>query len=162
MQLTKGTINRAQKLIRMGEWLERHASTIELSFDAIDKCHDMLIDWRDEPSESVINSAIGDLMTPLKALAPLRCELGHGTPWETSSDKYVTLHHPYACKDHRYETIIGPDDVEENPVTTRWSELTAIEKSAVNALVNHFATQQSPVREELLKRVNEARGHHGD
>ena len=164
MQLSKGTITRAQRLIRKGEWLERNAAVIEMAIEAIDQAHDQLIDRHDGilRDEDVIEMAIHNLMTPLKALQPLQCELGHGTPWEVDNDQTVTLFHPYACKDHRYEVIIGPDDVEDNPITTRWSELTAIEKSAINALVNHFASHQSPVRAELLKRVNDARDYHGN
>ena len=161
MQLLTATLYRTQRLIRMGEWLDRNGSAISLAFSVIDQAHDALID--SESTDSEVDSATLEIHVLLRALVPLMTELNHGTPWEVDRDlKAVTLHQPYACPDHRYQTVIGDDDKEDNPVTSRWKELSVTEKSAFNALINHVASHSDPVRAELLSRINDARDYHGD
>ena len=99
---------RAQKLIRMGEWLERNEAAIVLAFDVLDEAHDKLCDV-DEPSDlSELIDLVGhEQMQALQALRPMMMDLRWTSEWvsDWSADNTdVTLHRPYQkCK---HEVVI--------------------------------------------------------
>jgi len=107
-ELHQSTLYRTQRLIRMGEWLERNVHTLTLAFEALDSAHDQLIDQEeiDLPIEEVVDMVVSKQMTALQALMPLVRELNIGNVFEAELGQDVTLHHPNACKDHRYQVVI--------------------------------------------------------
>ena len=50
---------RVQKLIRMGEWLERNQDALVLAFEVINEAHDTLIDPPDDMPTSDIVEQVG-------------------------------------------------------------------------------------------------------
>lgn len=106
--LQPSTLYRTQRLIRMGEWLERNMHTITLAFEAIDSAHDQLME-HDETSlslEDVVDTVVMRQMSALQALMPLVRDINTGSLFEAEMGKDVTLHQPNACKEHRYEVVI--------------------------------------------------------
>ena len=107
-ELHQSTLYRTQRLIRMGEWLERNMHTVALAFQVLDRAHDQLIEREDSgfPIEDLVEDVIYKQMTALHALMPLVRELNMGYVFEAEVGKDVTLHHPNGCKTHRYEVVI--------------------------------------------------------
>ena len=106
-QLHQSTLYRTQRLIRMGEWLERNAATICLAFEVIDRAHDLTVD----PSEGMSHSDIVEevsckQLSALRALYPILREINGYSTWGAEMSNQVTLHHPNACEEHRYEVVI--------------------------------------------------------
>jgi len=115
-ELHQSTLYRTQRLIRMGEWLERNMHTLTLAFEALDSAHDQLIEHEeiDLPLEEVVDMVVTKQMSALQAFMPLVRELNIGTAFEAEMGKDVTLHHPLACKDHRYQVVIEASKPFEN------------------------------------------------
>ena len=107
-ELHQSTLYRTQRLIRMGEWLERNMHTITLAFEAMDSAHDQLMEHEeiDLPLDAVVDMVVTRQMSALQALMPLVREVNIGTAFEAEMGKDVTLHHPHACKEHRYQVVI--------------------------------------------------------
>ena len=106
-ELHPSTLYRTQRLIRMGEWLERNAATICLAFEVIDRAHDLTVD----PSEGMSHSDIVEevsckQLSALRALYPILREINGYSTWGAEMSNQVTLHHPNACEEHRYEVVI--------------------------------------------------------
>ena len=114
--LHQSTLYRTQRLIRMGEWLERNMHTMTLAFEAMDSAHDQLIEHEeiDLPLEAVVEMVVTRQMSALKAFMPLVREINIGNVFEAEMGKDVTLHHPNACKDHRYQVVIEAPKPFEN------------------------------------------------
>jgi len=97
---------RVQRLIRMGEWLEKNRSILLTCFEALDKAHDAAIDASEdiaphEVLDQIITAQTHPLMAMSDTLIPLLRD-----DWGGERGKDVTLHHPYACEDRRYEVVI--------------------------------------------------------
>ena len=97
---------RVQRLIRMGEWLERNRAAIITAFDAIDDAHTMMID----PPEGMTDSDLLDIagskqLYPLQSLQVISAQLRHDI-WNVKRGTDVTLHHPFALPDKQYEVVI--------------------------------------------------------
>ena len=107
-ELHQSTLYRTQRLIRMGEWLERNMHTMTLAFEAMDSAHDQLMEHEeiDLPLEAVVDMVVARQMSALQALVPLVREINIGTAFEAEMGKDVTLHQPNACKEHRYQVVI--------------------------------------------------------
>ena len=91
---------RVQRLIRLGEWLEKNQDTLVLAFDVIDEAHDMLVDPLEGLSESeVIEMAGFKQLQALQSMQRLMMELRHNIPTKhVRRGVDVTIHHPYATK----------------------------------------------------------------
>ena len=99
---------RVQRLIRLGEWLERNQDALILAFEAINESHDTLIDPPEDMPCSDIVEQVG--FQQLQAVTTLRtivndlrfdvptCNVKRGTD--------VTLHHPFASGSKQYEVVI--------------------------------------------------------
>ena len=101
------TCYRVQRLIRMGEWLERNEAALVLAFDVLDDAHDKLCD----PDETLDPNELLDLvgheqMQALQALRPMMMELRTASDWDVKRGTDVTIRQPYACSKHRYEVVI--------------------------------------------------------
>ena len=107
-ELHQSTLYRTQRLIRMGEWLERNMHTMTLAFEAMDSAHDQLIEHEeiDLPLDEVVDMVVSKQMSALKAFMPLVREINIGNVFEAEMGEDVTLHHPNACKEHRYQVVI--------------------------------------------------------
>ena len=107
-ELHQSTLYRTQRLIRMGEWLERNMHTMTLAFEAMDSAHDQLIEHEeiDLPLEAVVDMVVTRQMSALQAFMPLVREVNIGNVFEAEMGEDVTLHHPNACKKHRYQVVI--------------------------------------------------------
>ena len=114
--LHQSTLYRTQRLIRMGEWLERNMHTMTLAFEAMDSAHDQLMEHEeiDLPLEAVVDMVVTRQMSALQAFMPLVRELNIGNVFEAEMGEDVTLHYPNACKDHRYQVVIEAPKPFEN------------------------------------------------
>ena len=103
---------RVQRLIRMGEWLERNMDVLQLAIDSIDAAHDSLLDaagYSPDPicHAEVVSNVSTRMLTPVKILNNIRTDLGHGVATrDVQSGKDVTLYHPYASEGNRYEVVM--------------------------------------------------------
>jgi len=98
---------RVQRLIRMGEWLERNEAALVLAYDVLDDAHDKLCD----PDETLDPNELLDLvghqqMQALLALRPMMMELRMASDWDVKRGTDVTIRQPYACSKHKYEVVI--------------------------------------------------------
>ena len=95
---------RVQRLIRKGEWLERNGDALVAFFDALDTAHDQLLEAEDEEMTAY---AVGQMMSPIKALFHLTLELRHNSMCRgIERGRDVTIHHPYAAPGMEYEVVI--------------------------------------------------------
>ena len=107
-ELHQSTLYRTQRLIRMGEWLERNSAAICLAFEVIDRAHDSMMepDSEDKSANDILEIACAQQMSAIRALYPILGEINSYTDWGVEMGQDVTLHHPNNCKDHRYEVVI--------------------------------------------------------
>ena len=102
-----GTLYRVQRLIRMGEWLERNEAALVLAFDVLDDAHDKLCDPDETLSPNDLLDLVGcEQMQALQALRPMMMELRMAPDWGVKRGTDVTLYQPYACPEHRYQVVI--------------------------------------------------------
>ena len=105
--LHPSTLYRTQRLIRMGEWLERNAATICLAFEVMDRAHDLTFDPPEGMSHSDIVEQVSEQQTSaIRALYPILGEINGYRDWGVEMGQDVTLHQPNGCKDCRYEVVI--------------------------------------------------------
>ena len=99
---------RVQRLIRLGEWLERNMEALQLASEVIDEAHDMLLDSDDSvPAHEIVEMAGFKMMLPVQVLNRLRQDLQFNVPTrDVKRGKDVTLHHPYAFGENEYEVVI--------------------------------------------------------
>ena len=101
---------RVQRLIRMGEWLERNQAALQLAIEVIDEAHDLLIDG---PSDELalsdtIEMAASKMLNPVEMLKQIQQDLSFGVPTAgVRRGVDVTLCHPYASEEKRYEVVIA-------------------------------------------------------
>ena len=107
-ELHPATLYRTQRLIRMGEWLERNAATICLAFEVIDRANDKLIEHDDKEiaADDLMQMVASEQISAIRALYPILGEINTYNDWDVEMGQDVTLHQPNACKDHRYEVVI--------------------------------------------------------
>ena len=107
-ELSPATLYRTQRLIRMGEWLERNAATICLAFEVIDRANDKLIEHDDKEiaADDLMQMVASEQISAIRALYPILGEINTYNDWDVEMGQDVTLHQPNACKDHRYEVVI--------------------------------------------------------
>ena len=107
-ELHQSTLYRTQRLIRMGEWLERNAATICLAFEVMDRANDKLIDHDDKKiaADDLMQMVASEQISAIRALYPILSEINGYRDWGVEMGQDVTLHQPNACKEHRYEVVI--------------------------------------------------------
>ena len=97
---------RVQRLIRLGEWLERNEDALITAFDAIDDAHDLLID-SEIPAGELVEIVGFKQMNPIKSLSKMLSELRHDVPTRNvCRGGDVTIHHPFAASGKEYEVVI--------------------------------------------------------
>ena len=98
---------RVQRLIRLGEWLERNQDALVLAFDVMDEAHDTLVDMPEGMTADDAIEFVG--FKQMQALASMRRmvdELRHHVPGnDAARGGDVTIYQPYALKD-KYEVVI--------------------------------------------------------
>ena len=113
--LHQSTLYRTQRLIRMGEWLERNAATICLAFEVMDRAHDLTLDPPEGMSHSdIVEQVSSQQVSAIRALYPILGEINTYSDWGVEMGQDVTLHHPNACKDHKYQVVIEAPKPFEN------------------------------------------------
>ena len=114
--LHQTTLYRTQRLIRMGEWLERNAATICLAFEVMDRANDKLIEHDDKEiaADDLIQMVASEQISAIRALYPILGEINTYSDWGVEMGQDVTLHHPNACKDHKYQVVIEAPKPFEN------------------------------------------------
>ena len=106
---------RVQRLIRLGEWLERNEAALITAFDAIDEAHDLLID-SDMPDKELTDVVGFKQMAPIQSMSKIFAELRHDVPTRNVlRGRDVTLHHPYASPGKEYEVVIKAPQPEGVP-----------------------------------------------
>jgi len=103
--LHPATLYRTQRLIRMGEWLEEHSSTLIALIDGVDDPHTDSLDDTHGDVEERLEILQHRQMAPLSALLRLAGVLRR-KEWPAELGKDVTLHHPHACPKHQYQVVI--------------------------------------------------------
>ena len=96
---------RAQRLIRMGEWLEEHGDALICAFDLLDSAHDVLLDSDPDEAYTALELA-GAMMS-----APLRCQMQALTKlrvgnWDVKRGEDVTLYQEYAEEGKKYQVLL--------------------------------------------------------
>ena len=105
---------RAQRLIRMGEWLEENSDILIALIDGVDDAHTDSLDDTHGDVEERLQVLQMRQMAPLKALLRISGVLRRGE-WPAELGKDVTLHHPAACPVHRYEVLIKAPESRPEP-----------------------------------------------
>ena len=132
---------RVQRLIRLGEWLERNMDVLQLAIDSIDEAHDSLLEASGHAPDPICHADVVDtvgtrMFTPMQILNRLRAELGHGVATrDVQRGKDVTIHHPYAAPGREYEVVMEAPKPKNVPavVVTESKELTDDEKEQLTA-----------------------------
>ena len=100
---------RVQRLIRMGEWLERNEAALQLAIDTVDQAHDLLIDGPDDELalSDVVEMTAFKMLNAVQTLNQIRSDLAFDVPTkDVRRGRDVTLHHPYASDEaKRYEVV---------------------------------------------------------
>ena len=104
-ELHPATLYRTQRLIRMGEWLEEHSSTLIALIDGVDDPHTDSHDDTHISAEERLETLQFRQMAPLSALLRIAGVLRR-KEWPAELGKDVTLHNPHACPKHQYQVVI--------------------------------------------------------
>ena len=116
---------RVQRLIRLGEWLERNQSALITAFDAIDDAHYLLIDG-EMPAGELVDCVGFKQMEPIKSMSRMFSELRHDVPTRNVQRGVdVTLHHPFACGKHEYEVVIEAPKPKDIPSQEEFNRVRA-------------------------------------
>ena len=99
---------RVQRLIRLGEWLERNEAALTLAADVISEAHDTLIDPpEDMPTSDVVEITGAQQMQAVMSLNKLVQELRFNVPTRgVGRGGDVTLHHPFAYGANEYQVVM--------------------------------------------------------
>ena len=151
---------RVQRLIRLGEWLERNEPALITAFDAINEAHNALLDAdaEDAPSPNELLERITfDQMYPLMSLEKLMMELRHNIPTKNISfGADVTIHQPYACLKHQWEVVI--EAPQANVPTQKQYDLEEQERLKAEYDAAQAAAELEPTQEEFDKVRSEVDG----
>jgi len=96
---------RVQRVIRMGEWLQRNEAMLIALYDAIDDAHTDAIDMELDDT-IILETLVSKQAAPLRALGTVIRDLRNSPDWGVESGKDVTLYHPNACPNHRHEVVL--------------------------------------------------------
>ena len=107
---------RVQRLIRMGEWLERNKDAFMLASEVINEAHDTLIDPpEDTPCSDIVEQVGFQQLHAVTTLRTLANDLRFAVPTkDVKRGTDVTLHHPLTWGDKQYEVVIEapkPQDI---------------------------------------------------
>ena len=110
---------RVQRLIRMGEWLERNEAAIVLAYDVLNEAHDKMIDGDETLNPNVLIDCVShDQMQALLTLQPIIMDLRLASDWDVKRGEDVTLHHPYAAPGKKHQVVMeAPKPVVDNTPT---------------------------------------------
>ena len=99
---------RVQRLIRLGEWLERNQDALVLAYEVINEAHDTLVDPpEDMPNEDIVEQVGFQQLHAVTTLRKLVQDLRFDVPTRNvKRGEDVTLHHPLAWGDKQYEVVI--------------------------------------------------------
>ena len=99
---------RVQRLIRLGEWLERNEAALIMAFDVIDDAHELLIDPpEDMPASDSVEIAGFKMLQPLMAMQKMLTELRHDLPTrQVRMGEDVTIHQPFALPGKEWQVVI--------------------------------------------------------
>jgi hypothetical protein len=139
---------RVQRLIRLGEWLERNQDALVLAFEVINEAHDTLIDPPEDMPASDIVEEVG--FQQLHAVTTLRTivnDLRFDVPTRNVKRGVdVTLHHPFACESKQYEVVIKAPKAQGIPTQQQYN---LEEQERLKA--EYDAAQAEPTQEEFDK-----------
>ena len=93
---------RAQRLIRMGEWLERNMDALITFYDKVDDEHTQALDC--EKDIELLMCHVIAMTHALNAQGRLMMELRRNE-WNVERGGDVTMVNPFACEEHR-ETVL--------------------------------------------------------
>jgi len=96
---------RVQRLIRMGEWLERNEALLVALYDAVDDAHTEALEAELDDT-LILEHLLHKQMAPLRGLGTVVADLRMSNSWGVKAGEDVTLHHPRACAKHQYEVVI--------------------------------------------------------
>ena len=99
---------RVQRLIRLGEWLERNEAALTLAVDVISEAHETLIDPpEDMPATDVVELTGAQQMQAVLSLNKLVQELRFNVPTRNiSRGGDVTLHNPCVFGSKEYQVVM--------------------------------------------------------
>lgn len=100
---------RTQRLIRMGEWLERNEDMLIALIESVDNAHtEAQEEFCSEKADDTLalEMVCDRQLRPLAALSQLMADLRNGRTWGVTLGEDVTLHQRYACEEHRWEVVI--------------------------------------------------------
>ena len=99
---------RVQRLIRLGEWLERNQDALVLAFEVINEAHDTLVDPpEDMPCSDIVEQVGFQQLHAVTTLRTIVNDLRFDVPTkDVKRGADVTLHHPLAWGDKQYEVVI--------------------------------------------------------
>ena len=106
---------RVQRLIRLGEWLERNQHALVLAYEVINEAHDTLIDPpEDMPCSDIVEQVGFQQLHAVTTLRTLINDLRFDVPTKgVKRGTDVTLHHPLAWGDKEYEVVMkAPEPVD--------------------------------------------------
>ena len=99
---------RVQKLIRMGEWLQRNEAFLIALYEVIDTAHTDALEMELEDT-LILEYLINKQLAPLRGMGSVMSELEREQrqDWGVERGTDVTLHHPNACPDHQHEVVMA-------------------------------------------------------
>ena len=99
---------RVQRLIRLGEWLERNEAALTLAADVINEAHDLLVDPPEHmPTSDIVEVAGFKQLHAVMSLNKLMQELRHELPTRAvRMGDDVTLHQPFATPGKEWQVVI--------------------------------------------------------
>ena len=108
---------RVQRLIRLGEWLERNQDALVLAFEVINEAHDTLIDPpEDMPCSDIVEQVGFQQLHAVTTLRTIVNDLRFDVPTkDVKRGTDVTLYHPFACPSKEYEVVIKAPQPEGIP-----------------------------------------------
>ncbi len=99
---------RVQRLIRLGEWLERNQDAITLAFEVINEAHDTRVDPpEDMPCSHIVEQTGFQMLHAVTTLRTIVNDLRFNVPTRNvKQGGDVTLHNPYAFGSNEYQVVM--------------------------------------------------------
>ncbi len=104
-QATLARNYRAQRLIRMGEWLEEHGDTLICAFDLLDSAHDMILESDPDEAYTTLEVAGAMMTAPIRSQMKALTKLRIGN-WDAKRGEDVTLYQEYAEEGKKYQVLL--------------------------------------------------------
>ena len=145
---------RVQRLIRLGEWLERNEAALILAADVISEAHDMLVDPpEDMPTSDIVEFVGFKQLNAVMALNNMVQELRLDVPTrDVKRGGDVTLHQPFAAPGKEWEVVIKAP----KPNVPSQKQYNLAEQERLKA--EYDAAQAGPTPEEFDKVRSEVDG----